>query len=160
QAALENVPILAYALDAGQDQGELLEINYLLKPLRPEQLARELERHRLGGHHTVLIVDDDAEILSLHSRIVERAGYRAVTAHNGREALAAVRGVRPDLILLDLMMPEMDGFAVLEALQRHETTRTIPVIVITGQSLTEAELQRLNRGVATILSKGIFTADE
>jgi CheY-like chemotaxis protein len=160
QGALENVPILAYALDAAQNQGELLELNYLLKPLRLDQLTRELERHRLGSQQRVLVVDDDPEILSLHSRTVEQAGYRVAQARDGREALAAVQRFRPAVILLDLMMPEMDGFEVLERLRQQESTRGIPVIVITGQALTEAETQRLNRGVAAILSKGIFTADE
>ena len=71
-----------------------------------------------------------------------------------------MQNLRPDLILLDLMMPEMDGFQVLEALRGQAATRAIPVIVITGQALTEAEIQRLNRGVAAILSKGMFTAAE
>jgi signal transduction histidine kinase/CheY-like chemotaxis protein len=160
QSTTESIPILVYALEAGQDQGELLEVNYLLKPLGLDQLRRELERYRLVSQHTVLVVDDDPEILSLHSRLVEQAGYRVALARTGREALAAVQSVRPDLILLDLMMPEMDGFEVLEQLRRHEATRGIPVIVITGQLLTEAEMQRLNHGVAAILSKGIFTTDE
>ena len=160
ETALEHTPILVYALDAGQNQGELLEINYLLKPLRLEQLTRALERQHLSGQPLVLIVDDDPEILALHGRVVAQAGYRATLARNGREALAAVQNLKPDLILLDLMMPEMDGFEVLEALRGHDATRGIPVIVITGQALSEAETQRLNRGVAAILSKGIFTAAE
>jgi signal transduction histidine kinase/DNA-binding response OmpR family regulator len=160
ETALEQIPILVYALDPGQNQGELLELNYLLKPLRPEQLLAALERQHLSGQPLVLIADDDPELLALHSRIVAQAGYRATLARSGREALAAVQNLRPDLILLDLMMPEMDGFEVLEALRGHEATRAIPVIVITGQALTEAEIQRLNRGVAAILSKGIFTAAE
>jgi YesN/AraC family two-component response regulator len=67
---------------------------------------------------------------------------------------------RPDLILLDLMMPEMDGFAVLDVLRERETTRDIPVIILTARMLTEADLERCNRGVAAILGKGLFSSAE
>ena len=65
-----------------------------------------------------------------------------------------------DLVLLDLMMPELDGFGVLEAMRENEATREIPVIVLTGQVLTERDMARLNRGVATVLSKGLFSLEE
>ena len=87
-------------------------------------------------------------------------GCRVLAAENGAIALELIRRELPDLVLLDLMMPEMDGFAVLEALRAAETTRDIPVIVLTGQSLTEHDMARLNRGVAAVLGKGLFTAEE
>jgi YesN/AraC family two-component response regulator len=67
---------------------------------------------------------------------------------------------QPDLILLDLMMPEMDGFAVLDVLREREATRDIPVIILTARTLTEADLERCNRGVAAILGKGLFNTTE
>ena len=66
----------------------------------------------------------------------------------------------PDLVLLDLIMPEVDGFEVLQQLRSQAATRNIPVIVVTGQVLADEDIERLNRGVASILSKGLFTADE
>jgi YesN/AraC family two-component response regulator len=105
-------------------------------------------------------VDDDPGILDLHSRLVKQIGCQALTARNGRQALEMIGQTRPDLILLDLMMPEMDGFAVIEALQARESTRNIPVIVLTARLLSEADLERCNRGVSAILSKGVFTTTE
>ncbi len=160
QATTENIPVLVYTLDKERNQGELLELNYMLKPLQPEQLTNELSRHGLGSQRTVLIVDDNPEILAVHTRIVEHAGYRAMQAHNGQQALDLLAKSRPDLILLDLLMPEMDGFQMLETMRTQEELRNIPVIVITGQVLTDTDIERLNRSVATILSKGIFSADE
>jgi CheY-like chemotaxis protein len=84
--------------------------------------------------------------------------YRA--GRNGLEALAILHRERVDLVLLDLMMPEMDGFAVLEAMREREATRDIPVIVVTGQALTESEMARLNLGVTRVLSKGVFSLEE
>ena len=161
QPSTEHIPVLAYSLDVEHDQGELLELNYLHKPLRLEQLAEELQRYCPGmEQRVVLIVDDDPGILDLHSRLVKQIGCQAITARNGREALETIEHTRPDLILLDLMMPEMDGFAVIEALQARETTRNIPVIVLTARLLSEADLERCNRGVSAILSKGVFTTTE
>ena len=89
-----------------------------------------------------------------------RSAVRAITAGNGIEALKVIDKTKPDLILLDLMMPEMDGFAFMSALKKREATRNIPVIVLTARVLSEEDLERLNNGVATILSKGIFSSGE
>ncbi len=162
QPATEHIPVLAYSLDVEHDRGELLELNYMHKPLRLEQLAEELAHYcgMTGGQHTVLVVDDDPGILDLHSRLVTQIGCQAITARNGREALKAIGQTRPDLILLDLMMPEMDGFAVLDALQAQEALRNIPVIILTAHLLSEADIERCNRGVAAILNKGLFNSAE
>jgi signal transduction histidine kinase/DNA-binding response OmpR family regulator len=162
QPATERIPVLIYSLDAEHDQGELLELNYLHKPLRGEQLAQELARYGEADteQRVVLVVDDDPAILDLHCRLVERSGCRALKARHGREALEVIEQIRPDLILLDLMMPVMDGFAVLDALRSREATRNIPVIVLTARVLSEADVERCNRGVAAILSKGLFDTHE
>jgi signal transduction histidine kinase/DNA-binding response OmpR family regulator len=162
QPATEHIPVLAYSIDNETDQGELLELNYLQKPLRLERLREELSHYSApeNGQLTILIVDDDPVILNMHSRLVEQISCRAITAGNGIEALKVIDKTKPDLILLDLMMPEMDGFAFMSALKKRETMRTIPVIVLTARVLSEEDLERLNNGVATILSKGIFSSGE
>jgi signal transduction histidine kinase/DNA-binding LacI/PurR family transcriptional regulator/DNA-binding response OmpR family regulator len=162
QPITENIPVLVYSLDTENDRGEFLELNYRHKPLHPEKLADELTRYLQikSGQHTVLIVDDDQNILELHSRIVKQMGCQAITAHNGIEALNEIRNNQPDLILLDLVMPEMDGFAVLDVLRKNETMRNIPVIVLTARLLSEADLERCNRGVSAILSKGLLNTAE
>ena len=162
QSTTENTPVLAYALDEKNDQGQILELNYLHKPLQLEQLAKQLERigEPKDQKQNVLVVDDDPGTLDLHSRLVEQTGRRVLTARNGREALKLIEGQIPDLVLLDLTMPEMDGFAVLEELRARESTRDIPVIILTARLLSEADLDRCNQGVATILGKGLFSAEE
>jgi CheY-like chemotaxis protein len=79
-------------------------------------------------------------------------------AENGREALKRVQESKPDVILLDLMMPEMDGFAVVAALQKEVAWRDIPVVVITARDLDANDRQRLNSGVQTVLVKETFRA--
>ncbi|GIV64024.1 MAG: ATPase [Bellilinea sp.] len=158
----ENIPIFAFSLDPSDLRSELLELNYLQKPIRAEQLIKELARLSLikKTTQTVLIVDDDPAVLETHRRIVAQTGRHVLTAPNGRRGLELAIAERPDLILLDLMMPEMDGFTVLEALHSRPETRSIPVIILTGRQLNEDEIERCNRGVARILSKGMFTQME
>ncbi len=167
QPTTAGIPIFAFALDAAQDRGELLELNYLHKPLQADQLAAEFFRYfgtkpALSGDRpqTVLLVDDDPGVLEVNQRLVEQAGCRPILARNGKEALTALETTLPDLILLDLMMPEMDGFSVLDALRERESTRNIPVIILTAKTLSDADLERCNRGVATILTKGVFNTAE
>ncbi|MCK7481728.1 MAG: DNA-binding response regulator [Candidatus Moduliflexus flocculans] len=85
---------------------------------------------------------------------------RVIEARGGGEALEIMMQETVDLVLLDLQMPEMDGFEVLEKMRTQERLQKIPVIVVTGQALTEAEMARLSRGVASVLEKGLFNVDE
>ncbi len=137
QLSTEQVPVLVYSLDLEQDRGEWLELNVLPKPLASEELVEQLARYVDSKERVVLIVDDDPGVLDLHGRLVEQTGCRAVCARSGRAALEILEYTQPDLILLDLMMPEVDGFAVLDALRARETTRDIPVIVLRLARLTK-----------------------
>jgi len=165
--ATAQLPVLMYAFDPHDDRGGLLELEYLLKPLDREQLAHALEQQRVWddqapGARTILLVDDDLDTLALHARLIQEqlAECRVLQAHNGREALALIEQIRPNLVLLDLMMPELDGFGVLEAMQARESTREVPVVVLTAWALSEEDMARLNAGVAAILGKGLFSANE
>src|SRR5579859_1165193 len=109
----------------------------------------------------VAIVDDNPEAVRLISRILQARGdYEIVTANDGRAGLALIRQRRPDLVVLDLMMPEMDGFAVIDALRGDSATQDIPVIVVTAKELTPAERSRLNGQIDSLLQKGSFMDDE
>jgi signal transduction histidine kinase/DNA-binding LacI/PurR family transcriptional regulator/DNA-binding response OmpR family regulator len=162
-----NIPVVFYSLSPEQDQGSILEMDYLTKPLHGSELVQALERRGVWSLDeeeckTILIVDDDPLVLNLHTRIVSShlPGCRVLKARNGRESLDIMGLEQPDLVLLDLMMPEMDGFEVLEIMQNHERLRKVPVIVLTAQELTECAMTRLQRGVTAILSKGLFSMDE
>jgi signal transduction histidine kinase/AraC-like DNA-binding protein len=161
----QHLPVLFYSLSP--DGGAVLEFDYLTKPIELADLTSALDQRWLApgadqAFNTVLIVDDDANTLDMHARIVQAhsPSHRVLTARNGLEALDILQRDRVDLVLLDLMMPELDGFGVLEAMREKEATREIPVVVLTGQVLTEKEMVRLNRGVATVLSKGLFSLEE
>ena len=128
-----------------------------IKPVEENDLPRTDEQAV-----TILIVDNEPNTLELHTRIVQSHSLsnRVLQARNGQEALDTLERENIDLVLLDLQMPEMDGFEVLGKMRTRERTRQIPVIVVTGQMLTETEMARLNRGVTSVLEKGLFNLDE
>jgi threonine synthase len=86
--------------------------------------------------------------------------YKVITATGGQAGLDCIAAARPDLIILDLMMPEVDGFAVLEQLDRDPQTSAIPVIVLTAKDLTRAECEFLNQRVSGLLTKGLTTPEQ
>ncbi len=164
--ATQDIPILFYSLQ-GAEMGGVLAWDHLAKPLGVETLTHALQRHGLSaeshdGRCTILIVDDDPHIRALHERVVRSALPDADIVHaaDGRAALEVMRRTAPALVLLDLMMPQLDGLGVLAAMQADERLRTVPVIVLTAQALNEREMAQLNRGVAAVLEKGVFTAEE
>ncbi len=164
-SATRDLPLLCYAMN--EHNGAVMELNYLTKPLALADLARTLDQHWLetAGDdrvQTILVVDDDPDTLDLHARLIQthRANARVARARSGKEALTILQQQRVDLVVLDLMMPEMDGFELLQVMREHASLREIPVIVITGRMLNEADMARLSQGVTTVLSKGMFSADE
>jgi threonine synthase len=106
----------------------------------------------------ILIIDDNPDATLLLRRVLQAYGhYTLREAKNGRIGLDMCRAQRPDLILLDLMMPEMDGFAVLDALKHDDNLKDVPVIVVTAKELTPVERRRLSGKVQSLLQKGSFT---
>jgi GAF domain-containing protein/CheY-like chemotaxis protein len=139
---------LGYALGAAE---------YLTKPIERDRLLVVLGRY--ASDRPVLVVDDDAEARALLRRMLEREGHRIVEAEHGRAALRRLESTRPSLILLDLMMPEMDGFEFLDELRRSTDGADIPVVVVTAKALTEDDRRRLNGSVERILQKGSMTRE-
>ncbi len=101
----------------------------------------------------ILVVDDDADLVELLSFTLKQAGFAIGTAFDGVEALRKVRSITPDLILLDLMLPKLDGLAVCEILRRNVTTATIPVIMLTGLTGELGRLAGLDSGATDYMTK-------
>jgi signal transduction histidine kinase/AraC-like DNA-binding protein/CheY-like chemotaxis protein len=144
-------------------------IDYLTEPVGTTELVEVMIDHGLLGmgrdgkiERRILIVDDEPAVLDVHARLVEThlPDCRVLRAQNGHEALALIDLERPDLVLLDLMMPGLDGFGVLEAMRAEEVSRDIPVIVLTNRVLTEKDMNRLNGARASVLGKGLFSVVE
>jgi CheY-like chemotaxis protein len=159
---LADIPVVIVTIVDEQRRGIALgAAGYLTKPIDRERLVAILSRLRTAAAPgNVLVVDDDEEQRQLVRGILGARGWTVREAANGRLALDAVAAELPDLILLDLMMPEMDGFEVVAALQANAAWRAIPVVVVTALDLTAEDRKRLSGGVEQILSKHAFPPAE
>jgi CheY-like chemotaxis protein len=126
---------------------------YLVKPVDRDKLVSVLQRLSTPPGDQILVVDDEESSRSSLRMALEQAGWRAVEADNGRVALARLNEMRPSAILLDLMMPEMDGFEFLDEIRHHDKWRNIPVVVITARDITPEDRARLTGKVESIVQK-------
>jgi CheY-like chemotaxis protein len=134
--------------------------DYMVKPFDKERLLSVLHQHLSAPRPRVLVAEDDVAARQLLKRILEREAWDVVEARNGLEALSRLREMAPEVILLDLMMPEMDGFTFVEEMRKHEEWRAIPVVVVTAKQLNAEDLARLQGSVENILQKGVYTREE
>jgi len=108
----------------------------------------------------ILVADDDDSVRSLLRLTLPAEGVEVVEARDGEEALAAISARRPDAIILDLVMPKLDGFGVLERLRADPETRELPVVVLTARRLSAQERKRLTTQALAVLEKSAYSADE
>jgi signal transduction histidine kinase/CheY-like chemotaxis protein len=157
-AELADIPVIMITIVDEHRRGIALgAAGYLTKPIDRERLHRLVGRFRAQVPPThVLLVEDDAVQRERMRGWLEGPQWSVQEAANGREALNRIQESKPDVILLDLMMPEMDGFAVVAALQKEAGWRDIPVIVITSLDLDAKDRARLNSGVQSVLVKERF----
>jgi signal transduction histidine kinase/CheY-like chemotaxis protein len=160
--AIQDTPvIMATMLDSHELGFALGADEYLTKPVDRRRLAETLRR--LCGprdSRPVLVVDDDPAARELVQRTLAQEGWEVVTAENGRDALDRVAAARPALVLLDLMMPVMDGFEFLSRLRQRPEDRDLPVLVLTAKDLTPAEHRLLQDEVQQVLRKGACGRDQ
>jgi signal transduction histidine kinase/CheY-like chemotaxis protein len=159
---LADIPVIFVTILDERTRGYSLgATDYLVKPIDRERLAQVLAR--LCGDRPsrrLLLVEDDETTRTVTQHALEREGWAITQAENGRVALARMAEERPDAILLDLMMPEMDGFEFLAELRRHAAWRDIPVLVLTAMDLTDEDRRRLNGEVERVIQKGACGREE
>jgi GAF domain-containing protein/CheY-like chemotaxis protein len=154
-----DIPVIMLTIVDDRNMGYALgAADYLTKPIDRERVVGVLKKYRRDL--PVLVVDDDAALRQLLRRMLEPEGFTVVEAENGRVALERLRDVAPSVILLDLMMPEMDGFEFVAEFRRHEAWRAIPIVVITARDLSREDHERLNGSVQKILQKGANGRDQ
>jgi signal transduction histidine kinase/CheY-like chemotaxis protein len=155
---LANIPVIMLTIIEDKDIGFALGASeYLVKPIDRNQLLGVLRRYmRDQPVGQVLIVEDDAGLRSVLRRALEMEKWTVVEADNGLVALERIQASIPSVILLDLVMPVMDGFAMLAELRKREDCRQIPVVVITAKDLTQEERERLRGQADKILEKGSY----
>ncbi len=158
---LAQIPVvMATVVDERQQAMALGAIDHLTKPIDRNKLIGTMQRFvASAGPTRVLIVEDDPMERDRIRSWLEPQRWLIAEAENGRAAFDRLSEAKPDLILLDLMMPDMDGFQLLAQMQKHATLREIPVIVITAIDLSAEDHARLNSGIEMVLRKGSFSPD-
>jgi len=159
---LSSIPVIMMSIVGDKNMGFALGASdYLTKPIDRERLVSVLRKFECEATGcTVLVVEDDPAAREVLARAVQREGWQVCEAENGRVALEQLAIETPDIILLDLMMPEMDGFEFLTEMRKRPHWADIPVVVITAMSLTNEDREKLNQQVQRILQKGAYSHDE
>jgi PAS domain S-box-containing protein len=158
-SSVAEVPVIMLSVLREQQLGLALGASeYVTKPVDRAQLRRIMDKYRPdGATGPVLVVEDDAETRRVMARLLTRDGWSVVQAENGRVALERVAEQRPALILLDLIMPTMDGLEFLTALRAMDDASAIPVVVVTAKDLSATERAQLNGHVSDVLAKGAYS---
>jgi CheY-like chemotaxis protein len=156
EAATRDIPVIMLSIIDKKAMGYRLgAADYLLKPLNGEALLSSLKRvaqiNQTQIAH-VLVIDDDPEVHNLTKQLLD-GHFKVESALDGVAGIEAVKQQRPDAILLDLMMPRLDGFGVIEQLQRDPQYGHIPIIVITAKELTNEEAAKLQQSVSRVIQK-------
>jgi len=161
-----DIPVVIVSVVDNPELGKALgALDYFVKPVDGRELVDRLARFKLAskknnGGTTVLVVDDEAANRHWLTRILEPAGFEVLIATGGREAIELAKASPPDLVLLDLMMPDVTGFDVVEALRADPRTQDTPIMILTARHLTEADKRHLNGHVSSILSRGSVGASD
>ena len=162
EPATADIPVVMVTVVDDQNLGLALGASeYLTKPIDRERLHRVMARFReRPGSPRVLVVEDDPAARELLARALAADGWQVAEAPNGRFALDLLADGLPAVILLDLIMPELDGFEFLERLRERPGAADLPVVVVTAKDLTDDERRRLNGHVSRILQKGGFSPQQ
>lgn len=158
---LAHIPVVILTIRDDKNVGYALgATDFLTKPIERDRLIGVLKRYDCAQPPCpVLIVEDDLNTRTMLADMVKTEGWQVMEAENGREGWQRIEENQPALILLDLMMPEVDGFQFLEKVRHHEAWQHIPVIVVTAMDLSTEDRQRLHGSVEKIIQKGAYGRD-
>ena len=158
---LAGIPVIMLTIVDEKNRGYSLgAADYLTKPIERERLTSVLLRFRKTTTNEALVIEDDPGSRDVLCRLLGSDGWKVSSAANGREGLERLEGHTPGVILLDLMMPEMDGFEFLRLMRLREEWKTIPVVIVTAKDLTTEDRKALNGHVSRILQKGAYDREE
>lgn len=163
--ATSDIPVIIISvLDKGEISGSLEILDWFVKPLDQEHFLRRLrvsyaELFQGPRPLTALIVDDDPTYQKLLRELLVDEGIEVVQARNGREALEWLRDRIPDLLVVDLVMPEMDGFTLVERVRAEPRLRSVPIMIVTSKEINNEDWERLNGSIQSLMSKNRLTQD-
>lgn len=162
--ATADIPVIIVSVVDQKKMGFALgAADYFVKPVKKEALVGAIGKYlrpRMDGPSTILVVEDELRDLEMMTEVLDAAGYSPLAARGGREALEILQRTRPDAILLDLLMPEVDGFEVIRHIKENPALREIPIFVLTAKDLTATDIEVLTRETRAFFQKGIPWKEE
>lgn len=161
----KEIPVIICSMIDDHQLGlSLGAIGHITKPIRKTELLEVLnrcrERHGEGKPFVVQVVDDDPNAVDLVAAILEPEGFGVLKAYGGEEAVTVALEYKPDLLVLDLMMPKVSGFDVIQALNESESGSDIPIIVLTAKELTADDRHKLNNYIERVMQKAKFKRED
>jgi CheY-like chemotaxis protein len=159
----KHIPVIIVSIVDEKNLGfSLGAVEYFVKPVNRDDLVQALDRVHIvprgeRSKPTILVIDDDRTATDLVQVMLENEGYQVLKAYQGNDGVEIAARARPDLIILDLIMPETSGFAVAYQLRQIPATRGIPIIVLTSMDIDEETHEQLGAYVSTLMSKSSFT---
>ncbi|MCK5877920.1 MAG: response regulator [Candidatus Marithrix sp.] len=160
---LSDIPVIMTSIEKQEAKGYAMgATDYLMKPVGRDQLSIILSKYHIGdkSQHLVMIIEDDVVIREYMNNMLRAEGWRVFKAENGKVALEHIDDKKPSLILLDLLMPEMDGFEFVARLRNNEKWRSIPVVILTSAKLSASDQAHLHSYVDGIFQKESYNRDE
>jgi len=148
-SVVENRP-LALSLGA---------LDVVTKPSEPKKILSIVERACRSNNRPIMIVDDNQDFAESLKILLQVEGYRAVTLYSGNDALKDIETINPSLLILDLIMPGIDGFAVVQRLRAQERWRNLPIVILSGADITIEQRQNLNKLIEEFIDKGHFSKE-
>jgi CheY-like chemotaxis protein len=154
----QDIPVVVVSITENQELGfSLGAVDWLVKPAQRGDFLAAVGKAiavTKGDPQTVLVVDDEPPTVELLTDMLTSQGFRVFGAHDGRAGIALARAKQPDLIVLDLVMPGLTGFDVVQELRRYPESREIPILIFTVKDLSSEERQRLRGSVQAVVRKG------
>ncbi|MGD9212624.1 MAG: response regulator, partial [Desulfobacteraceae bacterium] len=162
---LNSIPIIICSITENREKAyKLGAVDYLVKPILEEELVTAIKNLSLSEDrtvHDILVIDDDPDVLQLiKATLRDEATYRIQYANGGFNGLEKMKERRPDALILDLVMPDLDGFSILETMQGDQELRSIPVIILTAADLSIEERTQIEKYKRNFLQKGTFRGNE
>ncbi|HEW97221.1 MAG: hybrid sensor histidine kinase/response regulator [Candidatus Parabeggiatoa sp. nov. 3] len=159
---LAHIPVIMLTMTENKEIGYSLgAAEYLTKPITRSQLIKVLRKYRSNkASCVVMVVEDDTVTREMMVRMLHKVGWQVIEAENGDVAMQSLQKHQPDLILLDLMMPEMNGFEFIIQLRQNKSYSSIPVVVLTAKDISVEDRIWLNNRVDTVFQKGAYSRDE
>jgi signal transduction histidine kinase/CheY-like chemotaxis protein len=158
----QDIPVIILSIVDNKRLGfSLGAAEYIVKPVEKQVLLRKLRNlEKTTTIKKVLVVDNEQDTVELIGNVLRETGYQIEVAYNSKDAIKAIKDFVPDLIVLNLTMPEVSGFDVIEYLKTEEGVKDIPLIVITRKDLTEKDIDELDGRIQGILNKGVLAKED